>query len=458
MKKQALSLLLALCLLLALVPVSASAAETVDSGTCGDNLTWTLDSDGLLTIRGTGAMADYQNSQDPVTEKFRTTAPWGTHYQDIKALVVEDGVTFIGDNAFYGCSSLTDVTLPDSVTSLSSHAFANCTALTEITLPKDLTAIGASAFVGCSALKKIALPQGITTLERYTFYRCASLADVTLPEGLQFIGYSAFQECVSLTELALPESLTSIGECAFEGCTALADVALPANLTTLEWSAFRDCPSLTGIVLPEGLTLVEGYAFSGCSSLTDMVIPDKVKTLEDSAFENCTSLGSITLPAGVTTIEEFVFDGCTALRDVFFQGTPEQKAAIAIAKRNEPLQNARWHCQTPFTDVPAGAYFEKPVAWAVANAITVGTTDATFSPLENCTRGQVITFLWRAAGCQEPQSTENPFTDVQENSFCYKAILWAVEQGITTGVTETTFAPDEPCLRGQAVTFLWRAA
>ena len=112
----------------------------------------------------------------------------------------------------------------------------------------------------------------------------------------------------------------------------------------------------------------------------------------------------------------------------------------------------------PFKDVANGVYYFDPVLWAVENNITSGTSETTFSPDLSCTRGQTVTFLWRAAGCPTPTLTENPFTDVAPGSYYYDAVLWAVEKGITTGMTETTFAPDATVNRAQTVTFLWRSA
>jgi hypothetical protein len=112
--------------------------------------------------------------------------------------------------------------------------------------------------------------------------------------------------------------------------------------------------------------------------------------------------------------------------------------------------------ETVFTDVDEDAYYAEAVAWAVANEITKGTSETTFSPDDDCTRAQVVTFLWRYAGKPEPTTAENPFTDVEEGTDYYKAILWAYENGITTGTSETTFSPDETCTRAQVVTFLWR--
>ena len=114
--------------------------------------------------------------------------------------------------------------------------------------------------------------------------------------------------------------------------------------------------------------------------------------------------------------------------------------------------------KTSFNDVPSGAFFSSPVEWAVENGITTGTSAVTFSPDEGCTRGQVVTFLWRAAGCPEPAGSSNPFRDVTEGDYYYSAVLWAVENEITKGTSATEFSPDETCTRGQIVTFLWRAA
>ncbi|MBR3415919.1 MAG: S-layer homology domain-containing protein [Clostridia bacterium] len=111
-----------------------------------------------------------------------------------------------------------------------------------------------------------------------------------------------------------------------------------------------------------------------------------------------------------------------------------------------------------FSDVPADAYFARPVAWAVSGGITAGTGADTFSPDDGCTRAQAVTFLWRAAGSPEPTLKSNPFGDVSENDYFYKAVLWAVEKGITTGTAADAFSPDEECTRAQIVTFLWRAA
>lgn len=111
-----------------------------------------------------------------------------------------------------------------------------------------------------------------------------------------------------------------------------------------------------------------------------------------------------------------------------------------------------------FTDVPESAYFYEPVLWAVENGVTSGTSATKFSPYEGCTRGQVVTFLWRAAGCPEPESSYNPFSDVPSNAYYHDAVLWAAEESITTGTSRTRFEPNATVTRAQTVTFLWRWA
>ncbi|MEG2584068.1 MAG: S-layer homology domain-containing protein, partial [Oscillospiraceae bacterium] len=111
----------------------------------------------------------------------------------------------------------------------------------------------------------------------------------------------------------------------------------------------------------------------------------------------------------------------------------------------------------PFIDVNAGSYYEDAVVWALNNNVTSGTSDITFSPNDTCTRGQVVTFLWRAKGSPEPKSTNNPFADVSTSDYYYKAVLWAVENDITSGTSASTFSPNDTCISGQVITFLYRA-
>ena len=170
MKRKIVSVLLCVLLLASLLPVSAFA-DTTASGTCGNDLTWTLE-DGTLTISGTGKMKDYYPSNND------TTAPWGENCSLIKSVVISDGVTSIGYGAFYNCSSLTSVTIPDSVTSIGGHAFDGCSSLTSVTIPDGVTSIGNGAFYKCSSLTSVTIPDSVTSIGSWAFYGCSKLKDI----------------------------------------------------------------------------------------------------------------------------------------------------------------------------------------------------------------------------------------------------------------------------------------
>ena len=180
MKKRLLSFVLAVLMIASLLPATALAADIVDSGTCGaegdgSNLTWTLESEGVLTISGSGDMYDY----------YFPGAPW--HGSRVKSAVIADGVTSIGSSAFDGCASLTSVTIPDSVTSIGSSAFAYCTSLTSVTIPDSVTSIGQHAFQGCESLTSVTIPDSVTSIGAYAFDTCSSLTNVTIPNGVTSI-------------------------------------------------------------------------------------------------------------------------------------------------------------------------------------------------------------------------------------------------------------------------------
>ncbi len=202
MKKQVLSVFFALCLIFTLLPVSAFA-DTVKSGTCGNDLTWTLDSNGTLTISGTGKMWDYDLIYDD-NGSYKTSAPWGECYSSITSVVINDGVTSIGYGAFGNCSSLTSVTIPDSVTSIGYSAFENCSSLTSVTIPDSVTSIGGYAFCDCSSLTSVTIPDSVTSIGVWAFSGCSSLTSVTIPDSVTSIGVWAFGDCSSLTSVTIP--------------------------------------------------------------------------------------------------------------------------------------------------------------------------------------------------------------------------------------------------------------
>ena len=227
---------------------------------------------------------DYDSNQSPVYNN-----------SDVKKIVIEDGVTSIGDYAFRGCSSLTSITLPDSVTSIGDCAFVFCVGLSSITLPDSVTSIGDSAFKNCSSLTSITIPDRVTSIEPYAFDNCSSLTSITIPNSVTSIGASAFYNCRSLTSITIPDRVTSIESRAFTGCSSLTSITIPDSVTSIGYATFTGCSSLTSITIPDSVTSI-GYAtFTGCSSLTSITIPDSVTSIGESAFSNCSSLQTISL-------------------------------------------------------------------------------------------------------------------------------------------------------------------
>ena len=316
MRKRLLSFVLAVLMIASLLPATALAADIVDSGTCGaegdgSNLTWTLDSEGVLTISGSGDMYDYGFP----------SAPWHGSRSRVKSAVIADGVTSIGSSAFDDCTSLTSVTIPDSVTSIGHDAFYNCTSLTSVTIPNSVTSIGMSAFDGCESLTSVTIPDSVTSIGNAAFYNCTSLTSVTIPDSVTSIDVNAFAGCTSLTSVTIPDSVTSIGEWAFDGCTSLTSVTIPNSVTSIGDSAFSDCTSLTSVTIPNSVTSIRSQAFDGCRSLTSVTIPDSVTRIGDWAFNNCESL-----------------------TDIYFTGTESAWNSIAIGVANYALKNAKIHC------------------------------------------------------------------------------------------------------------------
>ena len=293
------------------------------SGRCGDSITWTLDDSGNLTLSGSGEMWNY----GIVTSPFKDYG--------IKTVTIGDGITSIGDYAFYSCRGLTELTLPNSVTSIGNpnsvtsignSAFGGCSGLEKITvdggnkrydsrdncnsiietgtntlivgcknsvIPNSVTSIGDGAFRGCSGLTELILPNSVTSIGEYAFYYCSELTELTLPNSVTSIGWYAFQGCTGLTELTLPNSVTSIGGCAFEGCNGLTELTLPNTLERIVASAFRGCSGLTELTLPNSVWSIGEYAFQGCSGLTELTLPSSVTRIGKNAFSDCSGLEKI---------------------------------------------------------------------------------------------------------------------------------------------------------------------
>ena len=210
----------------------------VFTGKCGDNLTWTIDNNEVLTISGTGRIPDYN---DP-SSGGNNTAPWCGYDYQIKKVVLGSGVQNIGNDAFADCYGMTDITIPDGVTSIGDSAFDWCSALTEISIPGTVSSIGSWAFSRC-ALREVEIPQGITSIQSDTFWACTQLTKITIPASVTSIGYEAFSGC-ALREVEIPQGITSIQSRTFQNCTYLTKITIPASVTSVDAYAFLDCHAL----------------------------------------------------------------------------------------------------------------------------------------------------------------------------------------------------------------------
>ena len=382
--KQRLSLLLTLALLLTCLPALSLTvqAETIDFGSCGTKLIWTLDDTGTLTISGTGAIANY------TTKSF---APWYSYRSSIKNVVLQPGVTRIGNYAFYNCANLTGITIPDSLTSIGESAFAHCSRLTGITIPEGLTSIGDFAFYYCTAMEKIDFNasamnhlspsncmlyqagqsgKGITVnigakvtripaylfcpynssssapklaavnfaegstcvgIGTYSFAYCDSLTGITLPESVTKIGADAFRSCHGLTSIRIAEGNSvyhSAGNCVIEtaskmlilGCKT-SQIPQDGSVTSIGNYAFFDCDGLTSITIPDSVTGIGEHSFYECDGLTSITIPDSVTGIGNCAFTYCDSLTSVTIGNSLTSIGICAFYNCKSLTEINFNAT-----------------------------------------------------------------------------------------------------------------------------------------
>lgn len=332
--------LLCLLVLLSLLSISVSAAE---SGTCGENLTWSLDkTSGILTISGTGAMTNFED------------VPWWDYRDYITEVIISEGCTSIGYSAFHHLTNLRSVRIPQSVVTIGGYAFADCSDLTEVSLDY-VTEIGRYAFRNCTGLTKVTIPEGVTAISYGMFSSCRGLKEVSLHNKVTLIDDYAFDNCSALTDITLPDSVTEIGGSAFSSCGNLKTVKMGNAVQRIDNCAFSDCGKLESIRLSDALTKVSGFTFNNCKELKKVYLGASLREVDPTAFDNCKSLteftlsqentalavdrgvlydansqvlllmpegfsGTYTIPEGTTAIKSSAFDGA-ALTEISIPGT-----------------------------------------------------------------------------------------------------------------------------------------
>lgn len=327
MKKRLLSMILAVSMMLTFLPVGAVTAFAEDSEwNCGVNtsniVTAHFDSaSGTLTFSGEGAMENYQT--------MHFVAPWKEISNQIKKIVIENGVTSIGSNAFYQCSDMQatlDLSDAKALTSIGNNAFYGCKKLTgSLEIPDSVTEIGAEAFLDCNNLSgNFELPEGLQSVGNDAFYNCYNLTGgLKLPDTVTSIGTGAFYNCANLDGyLVLSSSLTKIPKIAFNNCVNLKvedKLVIPSSVTVIEDAAFARCSSLTGdLEIPDTVTSIGNNAFYGCSSLNGyLTLPSQLTVIPSCAFWNCSQLkvqGGLKIPENVKSIGWGAFRGCAQLK------------------------------------------------------------------------------------------------------------------------------------------------
>ena len=327
----------------------------------GCTVTWEY-ADGILTISGTGRIDNYLDKLvDNYNINSLSSRPWHRYISEIKKIVIQPGITHIGNLAFDGCSSLISVTIPASVTEIGYSAFRGCNSLSGITIPfvggsasanthfgyifgansyssnniyvpaslKNVTVTGgttisACAFTGCNYLENITIPNSVTTIGLSAFYGCNSLSGITIPDSVTSIGRSAFNGCSSLSSITIPDGVTSIEPRTFKGCTGLTSIIMPDSVTIIGESAFYGCTGLIGITFPSSLNTIGTSVFSSCTRLTTAgpigsgcaIEYCWEDTIPENAFAGADCLVAIDIPNSITTIRDNAFNGCTSLASV----------------------------------------------------------------------------------------------------------------------------------------------
>lgn len=250
--------------------------------------------------------------------------------RSMTSLTIPDSVTNIGEGAFDGCRSLSNVKLGSGITTIDKYAFARCSSLESIDLPSALKNIGTGAFYGCSNIRRFDLPDSVTSIGSRAFDRCEALSYFKYPASLSSTGGNLFVNDANLTSISVPAGVTSLASEVFEGSKYLTSVELPSSLQTIGSYAFRNCTGLTGVNLPAGLKTIRYYAFYGCTGIKSFDLPDGITNIGEYAFGGIPDLESINYPLSLSTtggylftdsakIKEFTIpDGVTSLASGFF--------------------------------------------------------------------------------------------------------------------------------------------
>ncbi len=253
--------------------------------------------------------------------------------------------------------------------------------------------------------------------------------------------------------------LDPIGILTISGSGDLPSFEFGSNVKQPPWSQYND--EVLCVIIESGVTGIGSTSLRSFEYLDSVIIENGLTKLDSNAVFYCQRLTTVTLPGSLSSIGYHAFQQCDRLSDIYYGGSKAQLEKIAMDNSWLANKVVHYNSYVPgfcFADVPADAWYAGAVSWATKNEITAGVGDDRFAPDRNCDRAQIVTFLWRSNGAPEPKSSANPFTDVSASDYYYKAVLWAVENDIVSGIDATHFSPNAPCTRAQVVTLQYRAA
>ena len=325
--------------------VNIEEISSENKGVCGNDVYWNYSKESkTLTISGTGAMWDYDSPLNSTTLSY---TPWESFKSNIVHIIIDEGVSTVGDWAFCKCENVSTVSLPNTLKTIGKYSFDDCKTLKSMVIPDNVISLEEAAFSGCSSLSSISLGDGLESLDRWAFSFCYCLTSITIPKSVKYIDTSAFDHntlenvsvndnnphydsrdnCNAIIESSsnklifginsstIPQSVNIIGKDAFEDCE-ISSIDIPNSVTTLEAAAFGGCKSLNSIVIPNSVTYIGNSAFQNCKSLTSITIPNSVTTLGQYCFYGCSSLASVELSNSIQTIDYCTFKDCSCLSSI----------------------------------------------------------------------------------------------------------------------------------------------
>ena len=344
--KRLISLLVAVCMMITMLPLSAvtafaadtasSTVRTADDGTY--KYEYKVNEDGDATITRFLGPVDPAKTPAPYDIEIPTelggirvtglgrrsfstddhySPLYDIHHTQIQSVTIPESVTSIGDSAFAACRNLNSLTINDAATSIGNRAFTECPLTTTLSLGKKITTIGDEAFYDCRGLTSVTIPPSVTSIGKKAFYQCIHLKTLSFGENIktniETIGDEAFYYCIELESVTIPQSVTSIGNDAFGQCHDLQSLTIKDAATSIGHRAFFGCTSLATISLGENIKTIGNYAFASCTciDLTNVTIPENVTTIGPGTFRYCTHLEYIMLPAGLTSFQDSL-KGCPA--------------------------------------------------------------------------------------------------------------------------------------------------